>query len=132
MRRLKRCSDLPGGIDENLRIRIGRSTSHITAVREQIGRSPQKAYLARCHLLFEQIGDRIEIADGLGERAAFRNDVRATAGGVVFFGLLAVFPAVVRDVSPKLLVKANAPSAILAQPDSTSSSNFALPPPSTM
>ena len=53
MRHLERRPDLACGIDEHLRVRIGRRTRHVATVREQVGRSPEKAYLGCGHLLFE-------------------------------------------------------------------------------
>ena len=80
MRHLERRPDLPGSVGEDLRIRIGRRTCHVAAVREQVGRPPQQAHLGRGHLAFEQIGDRVEIGDGLGKRPAFRRDVGVMKG----------------------------------------------------
>ena len=80
MRHLERRPDLACGIDEHLWVRIGRRTRHIATVREEVSRSPQKAYLGCGHLLFEQVGDGVEVGNELGKRPAFRCRVHVVEG----------------------------------------------------
>ena len=80
MRYLERGADLAGGIGEDVRIRIGRRARHVAAMREQIGRAPEQPHLARCHLLLEEIGDGVEVGNGLGKRGAFRRGVDIVEG----------------------------------------------------
>ena len=49
-------------------------------MREQIGRAPEQPHLARCHLLLEEIGDGVEVGNGLGKRGAFRRGVDIVEG----------------------------------------------------
>ena len=67
MRHLERGPHLAGGVSENVRIRIGRGSGHVAAVGEQISRPPQKTHLGRSHLLLEEVGDGVEVGDGLGK-----------------------------------------------------------------
>ncbi len=82
MRHLQRGADLAGGIGEDLGVRIGRRARHVAAVCEQIRGTPEQADLARCHLLLEQIGDGVEIGDGLGERCTFRRRIDVVEGEI--------------------------------------------------
>ena len=66
---------LASGVGEDIGIGIGRRARHIAAMREQVRCAPEQAHLGLRHLLLEQVGDRIEVGDRLGERIAFRRDV---------------------------------------------------------
>ena len=85
---LQRLFHLRGGKGEDVGVAARAGAVHEARMREQIGRAPKQFDAGSLLLLFEHLGDRVEVLVRLGQRLTFGRDVAVMEGvvrGAQFF-----------------------------------------------
>ncbi len=75
MRDFQRLFDLSTGIGKHIGVATGCRAVHESRIAEHVGRAPQQLDTAPLLFLFQDIGDRVQVAVRFRQRAAFGRDV---------------------------------------------------------